>query len=60
MRDSVVLLLVGCGLLLATQSEMYPEAAIAVLRAGAMFLIRRSLWVPSGGLVTEELSKLVQ
>jgi hypothetical protein len=47
-------------LLLATQSEKYLEAAIAVLRGGATFLIRRSLWAPIGGLDTEELSKLVQ
>jgi hypothetical protein len=53
-------LLVGCGLLPAAQSERYLEAAIAVLCGGATFLIRRSLWAPTGGLVTEELSKLVQ
>jgi hypothetical protein len=47
-------------LLLAAQSEKYLEAAIAVLRGGATFLIRRSLWAQTGGLVTEELCKLVQ
>jgi hypothetical protein len=47
-------------LLLAIQSEKYLEAAIAVLRGGATFLIRLSLWAPIGGFIVEELSKLVQ
>jgi hypothetical protein len=47
-------------LLLATQSEKCLEAPIAGLRGGATFLIRRLLWVPTGALIAEELSKLVR
>jgi hypothetical protein len=47
-------------LLLATQSEKYLEAAIAVQLGGATVLIRRSLCALIRGLVTEGLSKLVR